>query len=49
MNTADLILSCECPRDPLISKPGLGLGLGMGRLMERAGVTSRVWTDPAPL
>ena len=39
VDTVDLILSHKCPRDTLVSKPGLGLCLGLRRLMERAGVT----------
>lgn len=38
--TVDLILSRKCPRDTLASKPGLGLCLGLRRLVERAGVTT---------
>ena len=40
MDTVYLILSHKCPRDTLASKPGLGLCLGLRRLVERAGVTT---------
>lgn len=39
MNNTGLILSHDCP---IVSKPGLGLSLGMRRLVERAGVTGSV-------
>ena len=41
VNTVDLILSHKCPGGALVSKPGMGLCLGLRRLTERAGVTAK--------